>query len=63
MVNSMVTDEKVVQTEVKEYYCCICRSRTNFKFNDPKSCHTESGKVFLVGYKCLVCGNIIYPKL
>jgi len=43
----------------KPIYCRNCRSQDSFELYPEKDITTESGRVFMLGYRCKECGKIV----
>ena len=43
----------------KPVYCRDCRSAQSFSLYPQADVMTESGRVFMVGYKCRECGKVV----
>ena len=40
-------------------YCRECRSQNSFELCSERDIATESGGVFMLGYKCKECGKVV----
>jgi len=53
----MVNNGIRIITNHKPVYCHECRSRDTFEKNKAGDIKTESGKVYMLGWRCSVCGH------
>jgi len=43
----------------KPVWCSECRSSKSFQLYPQGDVMTESGRVFMIGYKCKECGKVV----
>lgn len=53
----MATNGIKVMTNHKPVYCRECRSQNTWERNEDRDIKTESGKVYMLGWQCSVCGH------
>jgi len=43
----------------KPIYCRDCRTQNSFELYPDRDITTESGRVFMLGYRCRNCGKVV----
>ena len=43
----------------KPIYCRDCRTQNSFELHPEKDILTESGRAYMLGYRCRLCGKVV----